>query len=297
MEWPLQDTGVFAVPMCVQCCTYTPPDLYEIASTNASGYIMVGTPGWDGMAGVLYRTVTWSGGFQIRYSSEGDCSDLVSTSTVTYSGTSTRNLSDFVTSTGTVTGTIDGSVFAEAEATSPGLALPSISPEGIANSQTQTTDSWSGNGECVGGYMYMERTTGTGTATLSNVCTEEISLAYRSELSPGWEDFSEYPMDASWDYVATASYQPATPGVEGSYEWLRMKYRRTKGGFIPGAEYVCTMEVYRTVFGAGDWALYATLEETLTADATGTLIWEDEIPFARGYSTWVKARSFSAIPA
>lgn len=299
-EWPPQDTGLFAVPFCVQCCTFVPVDKYEISTTNATGYLMVGTPGWDGMANVLYRTVSWSGGFTTRYSNEGDCSVTEATQTTTYSGSSTRNLSDFVTSTGTCIGQIDGVTFAEVEATNPVLALPPISYDGLANTQTETTDSWAGTGVCVasGGGMYgHERTTGTATATLSNVCTEEVSIAYQGEAFPGWSDWSEYPMDSVFDYGALATYEASTPGVEGYLQWFRMKYRRTKGGFTPGASYVCTMEVYRAPGVTYDFVLYATMEITLTADATGTLTWEGETPFARGYSTWVKARSFTATPA
>ena len=299
MDWPKQNTGLFAVPLCVQCCTYVPPDKYEISSTNVTGYLMVGTASMDGSAsGKLYRTVTWSGGFTIQYSN--DCSTVEATSTVSYSGSSTRNLGDFVTSAGTVIGQMDGVTFAEVEATSPGLALPSISPNGLTSNQTETTDGWSGNGNCVasgGGFYNNERITGTATAILSNICTEEVSLAYQAEQFPGWADWTDYPMDEFWDYVASATYTASTPGSEGYYAWVRMKFRRTKGGFTPGASYVCTMEAYRAPAGTYEYVLYATMETTLTADAAGTLVWEGETPFARGYGTWVKARSFTATPA
>lgn len=300
MEWPPQNSTTFAVPMCVQCCTYVPPDKYEASFTNANGYPMVGTDSLDGSAsGKLYRTVTWSGGFTVQYSNDGDCATIETTSTVSYSGTSTRNF-DGVTSTGTVTGYMDGNAFAEMEATSPGLILPSGLPSDMVPTQTETTDSLAGTGECSsisGGTYQKGRAYGTGTATLSNVCTEEAAIAWAQEQAPGWSSWGSVSMDAFWDYYHRSEYQASTPGVEGGYVWGRMKFRRTKGGFTPGAQYVCTMEAYRAVAETYDFALYATLEETLTADASGTLVWEDEIPFARGYSTWVKARSFTATPA
>ena len=300
MEWPPQNSTTFAVPMCVQCCTYVPPDKYEASFTNASGYPMVGTASLDGSAsGKLYRTVTWGGGFTVRYSNDGDCATIETTSTVSYSGTSTLNF-DGTTSVGTVTGTMDGIVFAEMEATSPGLILPSGLPSDMVSTQTETTDSWAGTGECspISGSIYPAgRAYGTGTATLSNVCTEEAAIAWAQEQAPGWSAWETFPMDASWDYAFRSEYQAATPGVVGGYVWQRMEFRRTKGGFTPGVSYVCTMEVYRAVAETYDFALYATLEETLTADSSGTLVWEGEVPFARGYSTWIKARSFAATPA
>lgn len=300
MEWPPQNTTTFAVPLCVQCCTFTPPDLFEASFTNATGYPMVGTASMDGIeSGKLYRTVTWSGGFTVQYSNDGDCATTEATSSVSYSGTSTRNF-DGVTSTGTVTGSMDGEVFAEMEATSPGLLLPSGLPLDMVSTQTETTDSWSGTGECypTGGGLYPNgRALGTATATLSNVCTEEAAIAWAQEQVPGWSIWESVEMDASWDYYHKSEYQASTPGVEGGYVWQRMKFRRTKGGFTPGASYVCTMEAYRAVAETFGFALYATIEETLTADASGTLVWEDEVPFARGYSTWIKARSFTATPA
>lgn len=301
MEWPKQNTGRFSVPMCVQCPTYVPPDKYEISSTNATGYPMFGTVSMDGSAsGKLYRTVTWGGGFTIQYSNDGDCGVIETTSTVSYSGSSTRSF-DGTSSTGTVTGIKDGDVFAEMEATSPGIVLPSDMPDDMISAQTETTDSWAGTGECYtvaggGGVYPMGKANGTATATLSNVCTEEEAIAYETGRLPGWEEWSTYPMDPGFDYIAASVYQIATPGVEGVYEWMRMKYRRTKGGFTPGAQYVCTMEVYRAPATTYDFALFATLEETLTADASGTLVMEGETPLARGYSTWVKARSFVATP-
>lgn len=299
MEWPPQNTGLFGVPFCVQCCTYAPPDKYEASFTNVNGYPMVGTASLDGSAsGKLYRTVTWSGGFTVQYSNDGDCATTEATSSVSYSGTSTRNFDSG--STGTVTGSMDGEVFAEMEATSPGLLLPSGLPLDMVSTQTETTDSWAGSGECysTGGGIYPNgRAVGTATATLSNVCTEEAAIAWAQEQTPGWSAWEVFPMDAFWDYAFRSEYQASTPGVEGGYVWGRMKFRRTKGGFTPGASYVCTMEAYRAVAETYDFALYATLEGTLTADASGTLVWEGEVPFARGYSTWLKARSFTATPA
>jgi len=300
MEWPPQNTTTFAVPLCVQCCTYVPPDKYEASFTNANGYPMEGTPSMDGSAsGKLYRTVTWSGGFTIQYSTDGDCATIETTSTVSYSGTSTLNF-DGTTSVGTVVGSMDGDVFAEMEATSPGLILPSGLPSDMVSTQTETTDSWSGTGECypTGGGLYPNgKAFGTASATLSNVCTEEAAIAWAQEQAPGWSAWEVVTMDASWDYAFKSEYQAATPGVVGGYVWQRMKFRRTKGGFTPGAQYVCTMEAYRAPAETYDFALYATLEETLMADSSGTLVWEGEVPFARGYSTWIKARSFTATPA
>lgn len=298
-EWPPQDTGVFAVPPCVQCCNYVPLDKYEIANTNVSQYLMVGVPGFDGLADVLYRTASWEGGFSIRYSLLSDCSDTASTSVVQYSGSSTRNLGDFVTSTGTLIGTKDGTDFAYSDANGPGIAMPPCIPAAVTPIQTTVTDSLVGTGQCVGfvAAVYHETVTGSGTSTLSNVCTEEVSLAWRENQTPGWGDWVDAPMADWFDYVLLATYQASTPGVEGQYSWYRMKYRRTKGGFAPGANYVCTMEVYRAPANTYDFELYATLEETLVADMMGNLIMEGEAPFARGYSTWVKARSFTATPA
>lgn len=302
MIWPPQNTGRFAVPMCVQCPTYVPPDKYEVSATNANGYQMVGTPSMDGSAsGKLYRTVTWSGGFTIQYSPDGDCATIETTSTVSYSGTSTRDF-DGTTATGTLTGSKDGNVFAEMNATAPWLVLPSDLPDDMVSTQTETTDSWSGTGECYtvaggGGTYPMGKANGTGTATISNVCTEADAIAWQAEQAPGWSDWLEASMDPVVDYVAISIYEASVPGVESGYAWGRMKYRRTKGGFTPGAKYVCTMEVYRAPATTYDFELFATLEETLTADASGTLVMEGETPFARGYSTWVKARSFTATPA
>ncbi|MBK8477802.1 MAG: hypothetical protein IPL39_16300 [Opitutaceae bacterium] len=56
------------------------------------------------------------------------------------------------------------------------------------------------------------------------------------------------------------------------------------------------MELHRKAYPAGAWTLYATLTDTLTASRTGALVWS-EIPIARGYSSWVKAVSFSTTPA
>lgn len=294
-EWPPQDTGLFAVPFCVQCCTYVPVDKYEIASSVNTGYSMVGAVPPDGSNSLLYRTVTWSGGFNIELSNDG-CYSLEATSTVSYSGTSTANF-DWTT-TGVVTGVQDGNTFAEATIGNPYLAASPVS--GMAeNSETLTTDTWTGTGECValGGLYNNGRTTGTATASFSNVCTEEASIAWHESTYPGWEAWSEAFMEEFWDYYWQATYAAAPAGTVGWYTHQKMKFRRTKGGFTPGVAYTCTMEVYRAPAGTYDFVLFATMETELVADATGTLAWEGETPFAREYSTWVKARSFTATPA
>lgn len=237
MEWPPQNSTTFAVPLCVQCCTFTPPDKYEASFTNVNGYPMVGTPSMDGSAsGKLYRTVTWSGGFTVQYSNDGDCATTEATSSVSYSGTSTRNF-DGVTSTGTVTGSMDGEVFAEMEATSPGLLLPSGLPLDMVSTQTETTDSWSGTGECypTGGGLYPNgRAVGTATATLSNVCTEEAAIAWMQGQAPGWSAWEVFPMDAFWDYYHRSEYQASTPGLEGGYEMAPDEVPQDEGRLHPG---------------------------------------------------------------
>ncbi len=299
MEWPPQDTGRFAVPFCVQCCTFEPVDKYEISGSANTGYMMVGTPNPDGSGTSLFRTVTWSGGFSIQYSNEEDCSIVELTSTASYSGASTNGFDMSIS--GSVVLYQDSALIAETNIDAPSLVAPNGMPDDTAGGTTGSTEYLDGTGECYvvsGGSIYpLGRATGQAVATFSNICTEEDSIAWYDAEYPGWDSWSNAFMDSLWDYVWTSGYQPAPPATVGWYRHGRMRFRRTKSGYTPGARYICQMQVERTAYGEGAWALYATIETTLDADASGTLTWEGETPFARGYETWVKARSFTAVPA
>lgn len=108
--------------------------------------------------------------------------------------------------------------------------------------------------------------------------------------------------NSTFDYHYTDAWENSG-NVMGVWCYSHMRFRRSKGGYNPGARYNCTMEVYRRqMLGSyGDsgeaWALFATITATLTADPTGTIVWEADVPHARGFETWIKARTFSATPA
>lgn len=299
MDWPPQDTGMFAVPFCVQCCTFVPVDKYEIAASANTGYMMVGVSNPDGSGTNLFRTVSWSGGFTIEYSYDENCSPVEATSTATYGGSSTKEFD--LSTTGTVTLYQDSVLIVETNIDAPSLVAPTGMPDDTTGGATSNTEYLDGSGVCApvsgGGTYPAGKADGQAVATYSNECTEEASIAWYEAAYPGWNDWSEAFMDSGWDYNWISMYQIATPATVGWYNHMRLKFRRTKSGYTPGASYVCQMQVERTAYGMGAWTLYATMETTLTADATGTLTWEGETPFARGYETWVKARSFTATPA
>lgn len=82
----------------------------------------------------------------------------------------------------------------------------------------------------------MSRTTGTATATLSNPVSESAAIAWAESEYPGWSDwFGVVPTDRTW----SSFWQAYVPGQGGQYSYLKVNFRRIKGGFTPGNEYVC----------------------------------------------------------
>lgn len=305
MEWPKQNTGTFAVPGCVQCCTETLTNKYEVRVNEDNSYFWCGgNPSLDGSSSsTLYRTVSWGGSISTAYSNDG-CATTEATVVNAYSGSSTISYGYFAPGdpdacSGTLTMTTDGSTTGESNAWNPALSSP-IGAGGLTGSSTATSETLSGDGECVasGGLYGSALSTGSATASLSNPFTEDAAIAWRDANYGGRSAWFEVdPADTLW----SSGYQPAVgPFVAAHnyvFEHMTVEYRVTRTGYTPGASYNVTMELYRSVWGASSWSLYATVETTLVADFFGRLILTGTAPLARGYSTFPDSSTFTATPA
>ena len=101
--------------------------------------------------------------------------------------------------------------------------------------------------------------------------------------------------NADLDYTFTDTWEPSDDTFS-CFEYRRLRFKRELSGLNPNTAYSVSMNVERRPIG-GTWAAYATLTDTVTTDATGRLIWEDDVPHSRGYETWIAARTFAAVPA
>lgn len=294
-EWPPQNTGLFAPPMCVVCCTESVVDSVEFAFSNVTFYTMVGIAGFDGTAGVLYRTMSWSGSITTSYSNDGDCGTTERTNVASYSGSTSVGLD------GNISGECQisegGTLTVQQNFSNPYLVAPQTGGGNLTSTDSDTTQTLTGDGSCMpsGGDFNNAKATGTATAVLSNICSETAAIGYAESAAPGWKEFESSSVSSpDWTYAST--WWPSS-NYAAQYPYARTKFRRMKGGFIPGRSYNVSMQVLRGPYGATSGDLYATISGTLTADGFGVLTWEAETPFARGYSTMIDPSTFTATPA
>jgi len=102
-------------------------------------------------------------------------------------------------------------------------------------------------------------------------------------------------LDPIFDYQYTDAWE-ASDDTPLCYEYRRLRFKRELTGLSPSTSYDVSMDVERREMG-GTWAAYATLTDTIVTDSTGRLTWEDDVPHARGYETWIAARTFVATPS
>lgn len=302
IEWPKQNTWTFAVPTCVQCCTMTVVDKYEVRVDVLPEYHISGIAGFDGASYTLYKTVTWGGGFDTQYSNDG-CETFEASSNTSYSGSSTINYGYDLYgpdgTSGTLTMTTDGSVTGESNAINPDLQSP-IGAGTISGTSTATTETMSGDETCtpIGGTFSQAKTSGTATATLSNPATEDGGLAWRDANYPGRGDWFEV---SKTDRLWSSTFEPLHGSFSGvaaaTFMHMTVEYRITKGGYNPGSSYNCSIKLYRASWDTDDWSEYATVEDTIVASPEGNLIFTGTAPLARGYRTFPDASSFTATPA
>ena len=102
--------------------------------------------------------------------------------------------------------------------------------------------------------------------------------------------------DIGYDYRYTDIWEAMSDDPSSCYAYRRLRFKREITGLTPSTEYNVAMNVERRVID-GTWSAYATITTAVMTDSTGRLTWEDDVPHARGYETWIAARTFIATPA
>lgn len=281
MIWPPQNTGRFAVPVCVQCCSL--PVIFTVGQrTKVFDELtqFCGTAGFSGLATTgRYRTETWGGMLLVELSNDGVTVD--DTVTFTYSG--------FVDCRSPGSCASDG--FNDwCFPPGGGLVLSGVPSEGFSLTSSNTSMSAIGSGDWVSysGLYNLCRVTGTATSSLSSFWTMADVTAYIDSL--GWDAWD----DSGSVSVGVVVVWDAFTGSPGVYQPKQFRIR--KNGYSPSSSYECSVEVYRKPIG-GSYALYATLTDTVVSDSNGLLEFSGDVPNAEGYETWIKSDTFLATPA
>lgn len=267
MEWPPQDTGYFAVAFCAQCLAPL-VDTLEIRNYGDSFPSMYGFDALDSSGG-RWRTQSGSGTFNINYYNDGACEDFGVADTAPIGGSACA-----MDRYGTITGDC------------PFFNSPAESANYDGGVVTPSTYVLTGNGDCVvqsAGIYASATVTGAQTITLGIPWTPADAIA-ESEAT-GLSDWSFIALDAyvidtweTWD------------GVSNTFGYSRLDFRRTRNGYNPSTSYDVTMEVYQ------DDVPYATLEDTVVSDTTGTIVWVGAYPHAEGHHYNVIGSTFAAVP-
>ena len=273
MEWPKQDTGLFAVPLCVFCAL--PGLLYR--SRGGELYVQ-GIFSLDGIGNNVYRGYSISGSItQEIYASneEGDilCFELLWSDTWTCSGSymlypspsdptgETMEVVDSVSCSG------GGGGFCYNE------------------SWSETSYVWTGCGGCLTRTDgYNEHTVGTVTETASGLLSETDAISHL-ETYGAFSDWQDAPTHAAFGSRAYGVLH-----YEGfHFTYWDVEWKLVRPGLTPGVEYRCTVPVYRKDLSSWeDFAWYANQTVTAIADATGTATFSATVPNAQGYETYVE---------
>lgn len=272
MEWPKQNTGVFAVPICVFC---TLPGL-QWRSIGGELYVQgIHSMNWDGQTPYnVYRGYTISGEITQKIyepSEEVQCANLLFTNVNGCSGaySVTPSASDPTGYSVDIQDTV--------ACYGPG-GYPCILEEYAETVHTQT-----GCGGCLdrrdGTY---EHTTGTITKTAIDLVEDADAISH----------LKTYGLFTDWDSAPThanhsgRTYEFYTAQFRFTYH--DVEWRLVRPGLTPGVEYKCTVPVYRKdLSGWEDFAWYADQTVTAVADSAGIATFSATVPNDQGYETYV----------
>lgn len=277
MIWPPQAQDNFQVPECIRCFTTK----WEGALwANTTGPYFCGVQSYD-LALTFYKSEVASGTIHVKQYLE-NCDDegnLVAEYDVAFGGSCIAgdpcSTDDQNPSGLTVNGDPVGcnSLFGAGEAFG---ALEDADQDETATTRTITGRNTCETGLGTGG-AFAQNTSGSATSTLSDPDNETDAIL-RDNPTEAFFDFVEYgltnPVYNEWQIPAARFFT-----------YYRAKFRYTRTGMMPSTTYAISVELYRDPTGGFATTPYATLSDSVTTDADGVLIWEAEVPFARGFIT------------
>lgn len=302
IEWPLQNTVGFAVPVCVQCCNLPEPSEPMVYARSRGQMLIIigisaysGTGYYDGIASPRRWTLlTQSGAFHQdvydpSYDGEGNvitmCGSVKGSFDVSYSGTMHYAPSPLSDSGSYPVITDTRSTVGWASHVEPGV----IDSRAISESLTEDIYLRDGTGDCV--YPWQDTppdavvTTGQATIKLTGEYLDSDAIAHFQSLAP-WGDW--YLGNA---YARHQSRQCDPNDIFGQkspyFFYDEGEWRVVKTDAVPFKKYSCKVPAYRAPVFSGDYVHYADLEVEATSDAVGKVVFEGQVPNEEGYETSV----------
>jgi hypothetical protein len=272
------------------CCSAAPElTLFESQTwINTLGPYLCGQIGYDGVdLDTFYRNESASGSFHvIQYAGACEPENIIEESDETFGGSCVADPGGACDLFGNDP---PGLTRNGDPAGCNGSAIIGHGPEADAGAPTTTATSHSltGTGDCITGLgtggAFSKEITGSASSTLSSPDSEADAI---DRDNPGG-DYSSWA-DTGMSPVY-ADYLPPTGGSR-YFTYYKAKFRATVSGLSSGQTVGVSIDVFR------DSVLFATLTGSVTESGGGSGTWEDEVPIARGYSTYVDPTTFVVTP-
>ena len=121
----------------------------------------------------------------------------------------------------------------------------------------------------------------TSAATLTEPDSEADAIARWLATSPAWGGYSTCNV-GTW---CMARFEQRTTAA---FNYQECKYNLSKSGLTPSRNYVVTVDVMRSAYGAGSYSKLSTLVFYVTTDGAGAFAINDQVvPNLIGYDTYV----------
>lgn len=148
---------------------------------------------------------------------------------------------------------------------------------GVDYSTTETVYTAAGSGICIPvAFGKGVKSTGTATETLSGEVTDGVAKAELLACA-AWTAYGTDPSDltAAWSI-----------NVDGSgFVYKDAQWKIASSGLVVGATYQAAVKYYRRTYGVGPFVLWRTDTVSGTADGTGALLINGDVPNDEGYET------------
>ncbi len=237
----------------------------------------------------------------------GTCSTFGDTNCVSYSGTyvfAPSNCAETNTQDERVTsgapGPPCGNCGSQVHNATPGINFApttfGLSNDGVLVT-TQTTKTWTyGSGGCILPGSGNSRTFGGQViATLTDEDTDADAISRLTTSGPGsiWTAFTTVGNGTGGTCINSvcclARYQARTTGFTFIYQQAQARVEKT--GLTPSKSYLVRLDVWRRAFGVNPYVLFQTLFVNATADGTGFLTVDIDVPNTVGFETYANSAS------